>query len=91
MGAGTIIANLRFDRKEIKAVVKGKTVETKRKKFGSVFGRGVQTGINVSIMPGVLIGGEAIIGPHTLVKENIKEGTAFYSHFAGFKKEKKRI
>jgi len=91
LGAGTIIANLRFDKEKIKTVVNGKIVETKRKKFGSVFGKGVQTGINVSIMPGVLIGREAVIGPHTLVKENIKEGTAFYSHFAGFKKEKKRI
>jgi len=78
LGAGTIVANLRFDQQNVKALIKGERIDTQRKKFGAVLGRGVQTGINVSIMPGVLIGKGAIIGPQTLVNENIEEDTIFY-------------
>ncbi len=78
LGAGTILANLRFDGKNIQSTVKGKLVDTQRQKFGAVLGRGVKTGINVSIMPGVLIGENAIIGPNSLVKENIKDRKIFY-------------
>jgi len=79
LGAGTILANLRFDGKSIHSKVKGKLVDTQRQKFGAVLGKGVKTGINVSIMPGVLIGSNSIIGPHSLVRENIKDNEIFYT------------
>lgn len=72
LGAGTIIANLRFDQKPVEVEIKGKMVNTRRRKFGAVLGDGVQVGVNSSLMPGVLIDPEVIIEPHSLVKNNLK-------------------
>ncbi len=59
LGAGTKIANLRLDKKEI--WVAG--VNTKRRKLGAIIGDGVETGINASINIGTIIGSNARIGP----------------------------
>ncbi|MDO8578813.1 MAG: sugar phosphate nucleotidyltransferase [Dehalococcoidales bacterium] len=59
LGAGTKIANLRFDKQEI--VVGGKG--TKRRKLGAIIGDNVETGINVSINSGSTIGNNTWIGP----------------------------
>jgi len=63
LGAGTKIANLRLDEKEIS--VSGR--ETGRRKFGAVLGDGVKTGINVSINVGTMIGNGAFVGPGAVV------------------------
>ncbi len=73
LGAGTIIANLRFEEEEIRTEVKGKMVKTGRKKMGAVLGDGVKTGINVSIMPGVMISSNTVIYPGETIKKNIKK------------------
>lgn len=86
LGAGTITANLRFDKKTIKSKVKGNLLDTGREKFGCVIGNNTQTGINVSLMPGILIGSNCQIGPASLVRENIEDNTIFYSEFKGVKK-----
>ena len=59
LGSGTKIANLRLDGKSI--VVAG--VDTGRRKLGAILGDGVETGINVSIDVGTLIGNNTFIGP----------------------------
>jgi NDP-sugar pyrophosphorylase family protein len=58
-GAGTKIANLRLDKKEI--WVAG--INTKRRKLGAIIGDRVETGINASINVGSLIGNDTFIGP----------------------------
>lgn len=63
LGAGTIVANLRFDDKPVKMMISGKLVDSGRRKLGVVLGDDVQTGINVSLMPGVKIGSGAVVGP----------------------------
>jgi len=78
LGAGTILANFRFDGKTIKALVKGEKVDTRRQKFGAVLGNNVKVGVNASLMPGVLIGSGCIIGPGETVFENLKDNTKFY-------------
>ena len=55
LGAGTIFANLRFDEKIVKVKTQGKIIDTGRKKLGAILGDNVKTGINVSLMPGVLV------------------------------------
>lgn len=82
LGAGTVLANLRFDEKNIRSMVKGELVDTQRKKFGAVLGKGVKTGVNVSIMPGVLIGSNSVIGPHSLVTENVPDNKIFHTKAA---------
>jgi bifunctional UDP-N-acetylglucosamine pyrophosphorylase/glucosamine-1-phosphate N-acetyltransferase len=59
LGAGTKIANLRLDKKDI--WVAGK--DTKRRKLGAIIGDRVETGINASINVGSMIGNNTHIGP----------------------------
>ena len=58
-GAGTKIANFRFDENEI---IVG-NIDTGRRKLGAIIGDGVETGINASINVGSLIGNGTWIGP----------------------------
>jgi UDP-N-acetylglucosamine diphosphorylase/glucosamine-1-phosphate N-acetyltransferase len=57
-GAGTLVANLRFDEKNVK--VGG--VDTERRKLGVVMGDDVHTGINSMINVGAMIGSDSKIG-----------------------------
>jgi len=77
LGAGTIIANLLFEEKTIKTKVKGEIFDTKRRKLGCIMGDNVKTGINVSIMPGVMIGNDSLIYPHSLVKKNVEKESVY--------------
>lgn len=70
-GAGTVIANLRFDDNGIHIEVKGILRNSGRRKFGCLMGDNVKTGINVSIMPGRSIYPNATIEPMTVVKSTI--------------------
>jgi bifunctional UDP-N-acetylglucosamine pyrophosphorylase/glucosamine-1-phosphate N-acetyltransferase len=63
LGAGTKIANLRLDEKEI--WVAGNN--TGQRKLGVIMGDGVKTGINVSINIGTMIGNNTHIGLGALV------------------------
>ena len=58
-GAGTKIANLRMDEKNI--TVAG--MDTKRRKLGAIIGDRVETGINACINVGTVIGNNTHIGP----------------------------
>lgn len=51
-GAGTITSNLRHDGLNHRSEVDGTLVDTGRRKFGTIVGDGVHTGINTSIYPG---------------------------------------
>ncbi len=74
LGAGTITANIRFDQETLKSRVKGRLQDTGRKKIGAIMGDEVQTGVNVSILPGIRIGSGSWIGPGTIVSEDLKAG-----------------
>jgi UDP-N-acetylglucosamine diphosphorylase/glucosamine-1-phosphate N-acetyltransferase len=77
-GAGTKIANLRLDKKEIYMTIKGKSISSGRKKLGVFMGNNVNTGINVSLMPGTIVGENSYIGAHTLVNKDVPPNTLFY-------------
>jgi UDP-N-acetylglucosamine diphosphorylase/glucosamine-1-phosphate N-acetyltransferase len=81
VGAGTVTANKKFDKSEIKSIIKGEKIKTGFKALGTIAGGNVKIGINVSLMPGVLIGQNSVIGPHSLVTENVKDNQVFYSKF----------
>jgi len=63
LGAGTKVANLRFDHRNVFVSIKGKEVDTGRKKLGVIMGDDVNTGINSMILPGTVIHRGASIGP----------------------------
>ncbi len=77
-GAGTKIANLRLDEKDIYMTIKGERISSGRRKLGVFMGDSVKTGINVSLMPGVTIGENSQIGAHTLVNQDVAPNTLFY-------------
>jgi UDP-N-acetylglucosamine diphosphorylase / glucose-1-phosphate thymidylyltransferase / UDP-N-acetylgalactosamine diphosphorylase / glucosamine-1-phosphate N-acetyltransferase / galactosamine-1-phosphate N-acetyltransferase len=77
LGAGTITANLRFDEAAIKTKVRGAWVNSGRKKLGTILGDGAQTGINVSIFPGVKIGRGAWIGPGAVVDRDVPSNARY--------------
>ncbi|MEA3452959.1 MAG: bifunctional sugar-1-phosphate nucleotidylyltransferase/acetyltransferase [Patescibacteria group bacterium] len=72
LGAGTITANLRRDGETIKTEVKDKLIDTKERKFGTVLGDGVQTGIGTLIYPGRKIWPNKSTLPGEKVKKDIK-------------------
>ena len=63
LGAGTKIANLRLDKKDITAA----GMDTKRRKLGAIIGDRVETGINACINVGSIIGNNTHIGPGAIV------------------------
>lgn len=83
IGAGTITANVRVDRREIRPMVKGERVETKLTALGAIIGDGAHLGVAVNLMPGVLVGTDTKIGPNTLVRENVPSGKIYYTEFRG--------
>ncbi len=62
----------------VKVNVKGKPIDTKRRKLGPIIGPNVKTGINVSIMAGKVVNENCRIGAHTLVMEDIPSNTLYY-------------
>mgnify|MGYP003879206725 CR=1 FL=1 len=80
-GAGTITANVRIDRGEIKPIVKGKKVNSGLTHLGVIIGKNTKTGIHCSFMPGKLIGSNCIIGPRSVVFENVPDNTVFFTEF----------
>lgn len=75
LGAGTKIANLRLDEKNIRMKIKDKIVDTGRRKFGCVIGFNTKIGINVSINPGRIIGNNCKIGPGIVLYEDLEDNT----------------
>jgi len=77
LGAGTVLANLRFDEKPVKMLVKDILENTGRIKLGSIIGAHVRTGVNVSIMPGVKIGSYSWILPGSVVYRDVPQKTIY--------------
>jgi len=71
LGAGTILANLRHDKKNVFSMVNGKLVDTGRRKFGSILGDGVHTGSNTMINPGRKIWAGKTTKPAEVVSKDI--------------------
>lgn len=71
VGAGTITANRRNDRKEILGKVRGEKISTGLMSLGCIAGKSVKLGINCSIMPGVKIGAGVNIWPHLCVYKDL--------------------
>lgn len=72
-GAGTKVANLRLDEKNIPVILKGQRVDSGRRKLGCIMGDDVHTGIGALINVGTVIEAGAHIGPGELVKGEVKK------------------
>jgi len=71
-GAGTITANLRHDGRNQRSLVDGSLTDTHRRKFGTIAGDGVHTGIHTSIYPGRKLGPDVSTRPGEIVTTDLK-------------------
>ena len=71
LGAGTLIANYRFDARTVKMRIRDQMVDSKRRKLGAVLGDNVRTGVGAVLMPGVKIGVNSRIGPNFVVYSDL--------------------
>ncbi|WP_292375768.1 bifunctional sugar-1-phosphate nucleotidylyltransferase/acetyltransferase [Methanosarcina sp. UBA411] len=67
-GAGTKVANLRHDGKNIKVMIKSRILDSGRRKLGVIMGDDVHTGINTSINIGVIMEKGRYTYPGEIVK-----------------------
>lgn len=70
-GAGTKVANLRHDFKNIRVKINGKFMDTGKNKFGVIIGDSVKLGINTLIYPGVKISTYKTTLPGEIVKKDL--------------------
>jgi len=83
LGAGTITANIRFDKKNVRMNIKGRRIDSGRRKLGTFMGDDAQTGINVSLMPGVKVGPGSWIAPGLTVYEDVPPWTFLQAERGG--------
>ena len=70
-GAGTKVANLRFDDRTVRVTNKGQMLSSGRRKLGVVMGDDVKTGINAMIEPGTVIWEGTVVGMGARARGNI--------------------
>ncbi len=75
LGSGTVLANLRLDEGEISSAVRGQKFATGKNKLGVIIGRDTRVGVNSSIMPGVKIGGNSLVGAGLVIDKDIPENS----------------
>ena len=63
LGAGVILSNLRFDKKNIRVNIDGEKADTGLHKFGAILGENAEVGCNTALMPGSMIGKGSLVGP----------------------------
>lgn len=87
IGAGSVTANVKLNREEVASTVKGERVMTGLNALGVIVGKNAKIGINTSLMPGVLIGSNCVVGPGSSVFKNIEDNHKFYTKFEGIIEE----
>jgi len=78
LGAGTKVANLRLDEKEVSVIVDGKKTSSGRRKLGVIMGDDVKIGINASIDVGTIIGEGTAIGMGAVVRGTVAPGSRIF-------------
>ena len=70
-GAGTVLANFRFDEKNISVKIGDEVIDTGLDKLGAIVGNNSKTGINASVMPGMRIGPNSFVGSHVCLMRDL--------------------
>jgi bifunctional UDP-N-acetylglucosamine pyrophosphorylase/glucosamine-1-phosphate N-acetyltransferase len=72
LGAGTKVANLRFDNANVNVELDGKKADSGRRKLGVLIGHNTKTGINCSLNCGIIIGNNCLISPGITADRNLR-------------------
>lgn len=78
LGAGTILANLRFDEGKIYSLVQNQRIYTGLNKFGAIIGYRTRIGIESQVMPGIKIGQNCIVGPGIILQQDLSNNQRCY-------------
>ncbi len=81
MGAGTVLANYKLDESTIKSFLIKQKIDTGKVKLGSMIGKNVRIGVNCSIMPGIKIGENSLIGASVILDKDLPSNK--YCAFTG--------
>ena len=73
LGAGAVIANFRLDESEIYSSVGHQKLNTNKIKLGAAIGENTRIGVNSSIMPGIKIGKNCVIGSGLVISRDIND------------------
>lgn len=73
MGAGSILSNVKADKKNIVVKAEGILIETGLRKFGAVLGDGAEIGCNAVLNPGTVIGRRGQVYPTSSVRGVVPE------------------
>lgn len=86
-GAGTQLANFRFDEGNVNVSTERGWVNSGRRKLGAIVGDNVKFGVLASVMPGKLIGPNCWIHSGVVVNRNVPSGLyVFVQQQLGFRK-----
>jgi len=77
-GSGTVLANLRLDEQNVYSWVNDERVSTHLDKLGAMIGENTHIGVNVSVMPGIKIGKNSVVGAGAVVDRNLPDSTACF-------------
>lgn len=78
IGSGATTANFRFDEKSIASQIKGQLIDTGLVKLGAIVGQNSKIGVNATVLPGIKVGKNTLIGPAERVVEDIEDNTFFF-------------
>ncbi|MBI3413651.1 MAG: NTP transferase domain-containing protein [Candidatus Aenigmarchaeota archaeon] len=79
LAAGTIVTNVRLDEKDIKVNVFGKgDMSSGLDHLGAIMGENCRTGSNVTLMPGVRVGPNSVVGPGVVLREDLDPNKLIY-------------
>lgn len=73
IAGGCMIANFRHDGATVQTPIKGKMVDTQRRKLGCILGDGVKLGVNTSVYPGRKIWPHLTTRPGQIVDKDLTE------------------
>ena len=76
LGAGTITANVRLDQRPVKVSVHGTRVSSGSTHLGTIMAEGSRTGCNATLMPGVKVGPDSLVGPGVVLRRDLPPGRA---------------
>jgi NDP-sugar pyrophosphorylase family protein len=72
LGAGTVLANFRLDEENIQVQVGNSLIDTGYDKLGAMVGRGCRIGVHASLMPGVRVGPDSVVGPQVCLHDDLQ-------------------
>ncbi|HOX37958.1 MAG TPA: NDP-sugar synthase [Candidatus Brocadiia bacterium] len=78
LGAATVCGTLRFDDLDTQHIIAGHKEALHPAGNASFLGDYCRTGVNVILLPGVKVGPYSVIGPGTILNEDVPDGTCVY-------------